>query len=227
MKILIIENKIRIIRPLREALEEQGHSCLVASDGLAGRKMMLSSQSDFIIIDSDLAKLNGLDLCKSIRSMNPDVPVILLVTNEPGGTMAEGFDAGADDCLLKPFEMDELLVRIRALIKRKSGKKTECKKVLSFADIEMNLDTRSVKRNNIDIDLTPKEFLLLEYMMRNQGKVLSKEEIAQNVWHRKVIREMNFVNVYINYLRNKIDKNFSRKTIHTKPWMGYILMVEE
>ncbi|MNL46425.1 Transcriptional activator protein CzcR [compost metagenome] len=138
----------------------------------------------------------------------------------------EGFDAGADDYLTKPFEMRELLVRIRALLKRSNTTINNIGFILKYADLEMNLQTKNVIRNKTEINLTPKEFKLLEYMLQNSERVLSRTEIAEKVWDTLFDTGTNFIDVYINYLRKKIDKNFDKKLIHTRSGMGFILKAE-
>lgn len=138
----------------------------------------------------------------------------------------EGFDAGADDYLVKPFEMRELLVRIRALLKRNQKNSGNISGILAYADLEMNLHTKIVKRNQQQINLTPKEFKLLAYLMQNPDRVLSRVEIADKVWETHFDTGTNFIDVYINYLRKKIDRNFDHKLIHTKSGMGFILKTE-
>ncbi len=227
MKILLVESKIRIARRIQESLEKEGHTVLLASDGQLGRKLMLSTNVDCVIINSELPKLNGIDLCRNIRSLKPEAIILMIFPSENAAAMSGGFDSGADDCLLQPLDTAELLARLNALMKRKIGNEAEIPKVIVYAGVELNLDNRTVKREGIEINLTPKEFLLLEYLMRNQGRVLLREEIAQNVWSTKLQPGMNFVDVYINYLRKKIDKPFSVKLIHTKHWVGYIFQVPE
>ncbi|MDR7131251.1 DNA-binding response OmpR family regulator [Algoriphagus sp. 4150] len=223
MKILIIEDDPRVAELIQRGLEEQGFIPTLAYDGLSGKKLAQQIDYDLIITDIILPKLDGLDLCKFIRQIKPNIPIIMLTALGTTDDKVEGFDAGADDYLVKPFEMRELLVRIRALLKRNNKTATGTGNVLTYADLEMNLHTKIVKRNGIEISLTPKEFNLLEYMLRNPERVLSRVEIAEKVWETNFDTGTNFIDVYINYLRKKIEKEFDKKLIHTKSGMGFIL----
>ncbi|PTS96139.1 DNA-binding response regulator [Pedobacter sp. HMWF019] len=225
-RFLLIEDDYRIAELIKRGLEEAGFETELASDGLEGKRLALSYTYSLIITDIILPGISGLDLCKQIREVNPDVPIIMLTALGTTDDKVEGFDAGADDYLVKPFEMRELLVRIRSLMKRNRVNERTDGFILKLADLEMNLYTKIVKRNQVEISLTPKEFKLLEYMMQNQGKVLSRVEIAENVWETHFDTGTNFIDVYINYLRKKVDKEFSKKLIHTKSGMGFILKEE-
>jgi DNA-binding response OmpR family regulator len=167
--------------------------------------------------------MNGYDLCKNIRSKNAQVPVIMLTALSALSDKIEGYDAGADDYILKPFEFKELLMKIRVLLKRTVNQNIPTGSLLKAADLEMNLDTKEVKRGDTAINLTAKEFQLLEYLMRNKNRVVSRSDIAVNVWDIDFDTNTNVIDVYINYVRNKIDKKFDRKLIHTQVGMGYIL----
>lgn len=226
MKILIIEDDTRVAELIQRGLEEQGFATDLAYDGLLGKKLALQNDYDLIITDIILPKMDGLDLCKEIRQARPDTPIIMLTAMGTTDDKVEGFDAGADDYLVKPFEMRELLVRIRVLLKRNTKYAGTSGFMLKISDLEMNLHTKMVKRNNTEINLTPKEFKLLGYMMQNPGRVLSRVEIAEKVWDTHFDTGTNFIDVYINYLRKKIDRNFDEKLIHTKPGMGFILKAE-
>ncbi len=226
MNILIIEDDQRISELIQRGLEEQGFTTALAYDGLSGKKLALQNNYDLIITDIILPKINGLDLCKQIRENRPDTPIIMLTALGTTDDKVEGFDAGADDYLVKPFEMRELLVRIRALLKRHNKTANNSGNTLKYADLEMNLHTKIVKRNGTEINLTPKEFNLLEYMLQNPERVLSRTEIAEKVWETHFDTGTNFIDVYINYLRKKIDKDFDKKLIHTKSGMGFILKEE-
>ncbi|MFN4146966.1 MAG: response regulator transcription factor [Runella sp.] len=226
MKILIIEDDQRVAELLKRGLEEQEFDIEVAYDGLLAKKLVLQKDYDLVITDIVLPQLDGLSFCKEIRQYKPDLPIIMLTALGTTDDKVEGFDAGADDYLVKPFEMRELVVRIRALIKRHQRKSTLTGNLLKYADLEMNLHTKTVKRNDHEIPLTPKEFSLLEYMLQNPERVLTRVEIAEKVWNMHYDTGTNFIDVYINYLRKKIDKAFDQKLIHTKAGMGFILKVE-
>ncbi|SEW51663.1 response regulator transcription factor [Chitinophaga arvensicola] len=227
MHILVIEDEQRVAEMIRKGLEEQGFRITLAYDGEMGKKLALNSTFDLIIMDIILPKINGLDLCKQIRSVLPDCPIIMLTALGTTDDKVEGFDAGANDYLVKPFDFRELHARIRALTKRNQGSQHTYSQgfLLRFADMEMNLQTKIVKREDVVIDLTPKEFRLLEYMMKNPERVLSRTEIAEKVWDT-FDSGTNFIDVYINYLRKKIDKNFPTKLIHTRSGMGFIFKAE-
>lgn len=223
LQILLIEDDQRVSELIKRSLEEQGFAVAIAYDGEMGKKSALHGDIDLLITDIILPKINGLDLCKEIRQTKPDLPIIMLTALGTTDDKVEGFDAGADDYLVKPFEMRELLVRIRSLLKRKNVNANISGFILKIADLEMNLNTKIVKRNNLEINLTPKEFKLLEYMLQNRNRILSRIEIAENVWETHFDTGTNFIDVYMNYLRKKIDKDFSKKLIHTKSGMGFIL----
>lgn len=227
MNILIIEDDTRIAELIQRGLQEQGFVPTLSYDGLSGKKLALQNDYDLIITDIILPKMDGLDLCKEIRQSKPDMPIIMLTALGTTDDKVEGFDAGADDYLVKPFEMRELLVRIRALLKRNNKTANNSGNILKYADLEMNLHTKIVKRDGIEISLTPKEFNLLEYMLQNPERVLSRVEIAEKVWDTHFDTGTNFIDVYISYLRKKIDKDFDKKLIHTKSGMGFILKNDE
>lgn len=222
---LIIEDEERIASLLQRGLEEQGMQVTICFDGLAGKKHALSYHYDIIITDILLPQMNGIDLCKEIRLQKPDIPIIMLTALGTTDEKVQGFDAGADDYLVKPFELRELIVRIKALLKRNQHHH-EMGFVLKYADLELNRHTKIVKRNNVEISLTPKELKLLEYMMLNTERVLSRSEIAENVWETNFDTGTNFIDVYINYLRKKVDKDYTVKLIHTKSGMGFIFKTE-
>jgi DNA-binding response OmpR family regulator len=224
MKVLIVEDDIRIAELIQRGLQEQGFVPTIAYDGLSGKKLVLQNDYDLIITDIILPKMDGLDLCKEIRKSKPDIPIIMLTALGTTDDKVEGFDAGADDYLVKPFEMRELFVRVRSLIKRYANNTSNLRvTVLKYADMEINTSTKTVIRGGREIDLTPKEFKLLEFMMNNPERVLPRTEIAEKVWDTHFDTGTNFIDVYINYLRKKIDKEFDNKLIHTKSGMGFIL----
>lgn len=222
MEILIIEDDQRVASLLKRGLEEHGFSSTVAYDGILGKKLAETKKFDLIITDIILPGIDGLRLCRELRDLLPDVPIIMLTALGTTDDKVEGFNAGADDYLVKPFEMRELVARIRALLKRnRTGNSPGF--LLKVADLEMDLQAKVAKRGEFTINLTPKEFKLLEYMMRNAGRVLSRTEIAEKVWDTHFDTGTNFIDVYINYLRKKIDRDFEEKLIHTKTGMGFIL----
>ncbi len=222
-EILIIEDDERLAGIIRRGLEEEGYATSVAFDGETGLKLALEKKYSLIISDIILPKINGLDLCREIRIHKPDIPIIMLTALGTTDDKVEGFDSGADDYLVKPFEFRELSARIRSLLKRADNQIIKKENVLKYADIEMNNQTKTVKRNNIEINLTPKEFNLLRYFLENPEKILSRTEISENVWDTHYDTGTNFIDVYINYLRTKIDKPFVKKLIHTRAGMGFML----
>jgi DNA-binding response OmpR family regulator len=224
MRILVIEDEERVAVPIKRGLEELGFSTTIAADGTAGLKMALGGSFDLVITDILLPGTNGIEVCKSIRRDLPDIPIIMLTALGTTDDKVEGFDSGANDYMVKPFDFRELYVRIRELLKRSHSAAGTTKMILlSAGGLEMNTRTMIVKRSDREINLTRKEFKLLEYMLNNQGRVLSRAEIAENVWETAFDTGTNFVDVYINYLRKKIDKGFDKKLIHTRPGIGFIL----
>lgn len=226
MKLLIIEDEQRVAALIKKGLEEHDYKVSLAFDGKAGQTLALTEKFDLIITDIILPKLSGIELCKQIRSANPHVPIIMLTASGTTDDKVEGFDAGADDYLVKPFDFRELHARIKVLLKRKELPATPTQ-LLIYADLEMNHQTKSVKRGDHQIELTPKEFKLLEFMMQNPERVLSRVEIADKVWSTHFDTGTNFIDVYINYLRKKVDKDFKNKLIHTKSGMGFIFKSSE
>ncbi len=222
LQVLLIEDEQRIAELIKRGLEEQGFTVMVAYDGETGKKLAISNDYDIIITDIVLPKISGIDLCKEVRLQKPNIPIIMLTALGTTNDKVEGFDAGADDYLVKPFDLRELHVRIRALLKRSNSNANVQGFILKYADLELNLHTKIVKRHSIEISLTPKEFKLLEYMMQNTERVLSRTEIAEKVWETTFDTGTNFIDVYINYLRKKIDRDFDVKLIHTKPGLGFI-----
>ncbi len=221
-RILIVEDEPKVASFVKLGLEKNGFSCEIAFDGSMGKRMFDSGDYDLIILDINLPYKNGFELCKEIRSSNQKIPVIMLTALGTTEDKLSGFDSGTDDYLLKPFEFRELLARIRSLFKRVSINETGGN-ILKFLDLEMNLDTYEVTRANRVIDLTQKEFALLEYLIRNKGRVVSRIDIAEKVWDIKFDTGTNIIDVYVNFLRKKIDKDFSQKLIHTQTGVGYIL----
>lgn len=222
MNVLIIEDDERVSELIQRGLKEQEFNAVVAYDGVSGKKQALLSDFDVIIMDIMLPYINGLDLCRQIRQVKPAIPIIMLTALGTTDDKIEGLDSGADDYLVKPFDFRELLARIRAVTKRSGNVIPKPYTVLKLADLELNPDTLIVTRDQKEINLTPKEFKLLEYLMQNSGRVLSRAEIAEKVWDTTFDTGTNFIDVYINYLRKKIDKDHAVKLIHTKPGIGFI-----
>lgn len=222
-KILIIEDEKKIATTLKKGLTENGYHVDLAFDGLIGKRLFESNNYDLLILDINLPGMNGYELCKAIRNTNQHIPIIMLTAMNTTEDKIEGFDNGTDDYIIKHFEFKELLVRIRALLKRTMNQQLPTGNILKVADLEMNLDTKEVKRADQPITLTAKEFQLLEYFMRNRNRVLSRADIAERVWEIDFDTQTNVIDVYVNYLRNKIDKKFDTRLIHTQVGMGYIM----
>lgn len=221
-RILVVEDEPKVASFVKRGLEENGFSCEIAFDGLMGKRMFDAGDYDLIILDLNLPYKNGIELCIEIRTSNQKIPVIMLTALRTTEDKLAGFDSGADDYLVKPFEFRELLARIRSLLKRISIAETGGN-ILTFLDLEVNLNTYEVLRSEKKIDLTPKEFALLVYLLRNKGRVVSRIDIAEKVWDINFDTGTNIIDVYVNFLRKKIDKDFSQKLIHTQTGVGYIL----
>lgn len=221
--ILIIEDDRRLAEIIQRGLETNDYPAHVAYDGRMGLKLALANDYALIISDIVLPEMNGLDLCRKIRVNKPEVPVLMLTALGTTDDKVEGFDAGADDYLIKPFEFRELLARIRALLKRAGNVRVGATPFLVYEDLEMDIHRKTARRAGKDIALTPKEFKLLEYMVRNPERVIPRSELAEKVWDTHFDTGTNFIDVYINYLRKKIDKPFGKKMIHTRAGMGFLL----
>ncbi len=222
MKILVVEDESKVADFLRKGLEEQGHFVDVAYDGQLGEKLAIRNEYDLMILDVILPYFNGYELCRRIRNKKPVVPILMLTALGTTEDKVSGFDAGADDYLVKPFEFEELLARIRALVKRSTGV-LHTSSIIKIADLELNLDKKIAQRGKTKIELTAKEFSLLEFLMKNKGRVLSRADIAEKVWDITFDTGTNVVDVYINILRKKLDKDFEKKLIHTRIGLGYSL----
>jgi DNA-binding response OmpR family regulator len=222
MKILVVEDEAKVADFLRKGLEEQGHFVEVAYDGQMGEKLAVRNDYDIMILDVILPWFNGYELCRRIRDKKPVVPILMLTALGTTEDKVLGFDAGADDYLVKPFEFKELLARIKALVKRSTGV-LHTSVVIKVSDLELNLDKKTAKRGNSTIQLTAKEFSLLEFLMKNKGRVVSRADIAEKVWDITFDTGTNVVDVYINILRKKLDKDFEKKLIHTRIGLGYCL----
>ncbi|MFN0176560.1 MAG: response regulator transcription factor [Saprospiraceae bacterium] len=224
MRALLIEDEPKTLQSLRQGLEEHGWTVNTASDGLIGLRLALQSNYDVIVSDITMPGMSGLELCSQLRNEGIFTPILLLTALSNTDDKVTGLDAGADDYLAKPFEFKELLARIKALARRTSASlRTE--NVLRFDDLEQDLDAKTVHRAGQEIMLTPREFALLEFFLRNPGKVLSKTEIAEKVWDVDFDTGTNVIEVYVNYLRNKMDKGFEQKLIHTHFGQGYVLKI--
>jgi two-component system copper resistance phosphate regulon response regulator CusR len=222
INILIVEDEVKIADSLKQGLSENGFYTQVAYDGQIGRRLFRHGIFNLVLLDIKLPGISGYELCKEIRTIDPNVPIIMLTAMNTVDDKIEGFDAGADDYIIKPFDFRELLVRIKALLKRLYTHVIPGAQ-LKAADITMNLDSKEVTRDSKAITLTAKEFQLLEYFLRNKNRVLSRADIALNVWDIDFDSGTNVIDVYVNYLRKKIDKGFETPLIHTQVGMGYVL----
>lgn len=218
---MVIEDEPKVVSFLKQGLEEQGYDIDVAYDGQMGERLATKEYYDLILLDVILPHINGIELCRKIRKTNENVSILMLTALGTTDDKVEGFDAGADDYLVKPFEFKELLARIKALTKRSSGV-IHASNTLKVGDLELDLNKKVAKRMGKTIELTAKEFSLLEYLMKNRGKVVSRGDISEKVWDINFDTGTNVVDVYVNILRKKIDKDFETKLIHTRIGMGYI-----
>ncbi|MGM9507787.1 response regulator [Larkinella sp. GY13] len=225
MKILVVEDEPKTLNAIRQGLEETQFEVDIAYDGLIAKRLALKNSYAVIITDVIIPGLNGFELIRQLRAQGVTTPILLLTALGESSDKVMGFDAGTDQYLTKPFQFAELLARVRSLTKR-STQVAMTAQTLRFAGIEMNLDAKTVRRDGQVIDLTAREFALLEYLLRNQGRVMSKVDIAERVWDLNFDAGTNVVEVYINYLRKKIDKDFPKKLIHTQFGMGYVLKEE-
>ena len=221
MKILIVEDEPKVASFLKKGLDENNYDTEVAYDGLSGEKLAQQYKYDLFILDIIIPGINGLELCKRIKRLYPNVPVLMLTALGTTDDKIIGFDAGASDYLVKPFEFRELLARVKVLL-RKTDQQPEITNILTVDDLELDLEKKVARRGSTYIDLTAKEFSLLEYFMRNTGRVLSRIDIAEKVWDIKFDFGTNVVDVYVNFLRKKIDKGHDKKLIHTRVGFGYV-----
>jgi two-component system, OmpR family, copper resistance phosphate regulon response regulator CusR len=225
MKILVVEDDPKTLMAIQQGLIESFYEVDIAYDGLIAKQLAMKNAYNCIITDVIMPGLNGRMFAQELRQAGNQTPILILSALGDSDDKVAGFDAGADQYLVKPFQFTELLARVRALTKRGTNALIT-HDILKFADLELNLDTKIVQKGTQNIDLTALEFRLLEYFMRNQGRVLSKNQIADNVWDVNFDKGTNYIEVYINYLRKKIDRNFDKKLIHTVFGMGYILREE-
>jgi len=223
MHILVVEDEKKVASFIKRGLEAANYSVDVEHDGETGLSRLLKTDYDLVILDVMLPRVDGLSLMKEIRQQRIEVPVLLLTARVTVADRVMGLDLGADDYLTKPFAFEELLARVRALLRRGAA---AVPAVLAIADLRLDPATREVTRSNQRIDLTPKEYALLEFLLRRREQVLSRAVIAQHVWGVNYDTFTNVIDVYVNYLRNKIDDGFEPKLIHTVRGVGYVLKEE-
>lgn len=222
MNLLLVEDEPSVVSVISRGLSDEGFTVSIAPDGLIGKQMAIENQFDLIILDIMLPGINGLELCKIIKEQKPNTPIIMLTALGTTENVVNGLDNGADDYLIKPFKFAELFARIRMLLRRYHGVVSQ-DQIISVADLQINLSAKTVKRNQQEIILTATEYRLIEYMAKNKSKILSRIDILENVWDIDFNLGTNVVDVYVNYLRKKIDKNSDQKLIHTAVGLGYIL----
>ena len=220
MRIILIEDEKNLSNIIKKGLQEEGYSVDVAYDGEEGLYMAENLPADVIVLDIMLPKLDGLTILKTIRGKGIKTPVVLLTAKDAVFDKIKGLDTGADDYLTKPFEFGELLARIRALLRRIGEQKSP---VIIIDDLEINTASHKVKRAGKKIDLSPREYAILEYLAYNKDRVLTRIEITEHIYDESFDLDSNIVDVYINYLRTKIDKDSDKKLIHTIRGTGYML----
>ena len=220
MRVLLIEDDTAIARSLKEGLEDEAYAVDVANDGSEGYRTAVADEYDVIILDIMLPEMNGYEVCRALRNDGNKTPILMLTARDTERDIVEGLDTGADDYLAKPFSFDVLLARIRALLRRPNEKLEE---ILQVGDLKLDPSSKKVTRASQEINLTAKEYGVLEYLMRNKGKVLSKEQIISHVWDFDADVLPNNVELFIMFLRRKIDKPFKSKLIHTVSGFGYKL----
>lgn len=225
ISILLVEDDSKLGKTIQQELIDNGYETDLAFDGKIAESMFSSKAYQLILLDINIPHQNGWELCKIIRSSNKDIPIIMLTALGEIQDKMEAFKAGADDYLVKPFHLNELLARIKVFIKR-MNKVEQLDDILTIQDLTLNASTRSVTRAGQEIKLTTKEFLLLELLLRNKGRVISKSTIAEKIWNINFETGTNTIEVYINFLRNKIDKPFQSHLIQTKSGFGYIIREE-
>ncbi|MHC4695485.1 MAG: response regulator [Planctomycetota bacterium] len=224
MRLLVVEDNPKMARIVRQGLIENGYAVDVAHTGRDGEQMAATEPYDAIILDVMLPEQDGMQACANLRRRRVTTPILMLTALSTTGDKVKGLDAGADDYLTKPFEFDELLARVRALLRRGQAQGASN---LKFADLEIDLLARKVTRAERRIKLTAKEFALLEYFMRNPNRVLSRTSIGEHVWDMNFDSDSNVIDVYVSMLRRKMDKGFEQRLIHTVIGTGYVLQTEE
>ena len=222
MKILVVEDEKKVASFIKRGLEQEGYIVDVVDDGVSGESHAETNEYDVVVLDIMLPSKSGLDVLKSLKEKKVKSAVLLLTARDTVEDRVTGLNLGADDYLTKPFAFEELLARVRALSRRSSGAAAE----LKFEDLSLDPVTRKAMRDGVEIDLTLKEYALLEYLLRNPNRVLSRTLIAENVWKQSFDTETNVVDVYINHLRNKLDKPPYKRLIHTVRGVGYVLKKE-
>ncbi|RSK44368.1 response regulator transcription factor [Hymenobacter perfusus] len=225
MKILLVEDEPKVASFLHQGLTEQHHTVDLAADGVLGLRLAQANSYDLLILDTLLPGLSGLEVCRQVRAHDTSVPILMLTALGETDDKIRGLDAGADDYLVKPFAFQELLARIRALTRRRHDSPS-ANSVLRLADLSLDPSRKLVQRAGQTIQLTAREFALLEYLLRSQNRVVSRVDILEHVWETSFDTGSNVIDVYINFLRKKLDKDFTPKLIHTLVGMGYVMKEE-
>lgn len=223
MRLLVIEDNPKMARLLRQGLTENGYAVDVVASGHEGEELAAGHTYDAIVLDVMLPDLDGLQACANLRRRRVATPILMLTALSTTGDKVKGLDTGADDYLTKPFELEELLARLRALLRRGKGQGST---TLEFADLKLDLLTRRVTRGGAQIKLSSREFALLEFFMRNPDRVLSRTSIAEHVWDMNFDSDSNVIDVYVSMLRRKMDRDFEPRLIHTIVGSGYVLRVD-
>ncbi|MCW4469316.1 response regulator transcription factor [Flavobacterium sp. MFBS3-15] len=222
MKLLIVEDEPQLLSLIRKGLSEQNHDVSAALDGSTALQLLQDNRFDVVVLDVMLPDINGIEICRRLRAAGNFVPILMLTALDSSENIVSGLNSGADDYMAKPFKFTELEARINALARR-AGQSQKPAERIKVEDLEIDLSTKKVTRAGDAIQLTAKEFLLLYYLAKNSGIILSREKILDNVWNINFDMNTNVVDVYINYLRKKIDKPYAQKLIHTLKGLGYTL----
>lgn len=217
--ILVVEDDKGLQKYLRELLLDNGYSVHTVSDGIEALNFFAKTEPDLIVLDLGLPNMSGEAVCAEIRKKNKSLPIIILTAKDAVNDVVQGLDLGADDYMTKPFVADEFLARIKARLRRQGGEEA----LLKVADLELNSKTLEAKRNGEQIQLTPQEFKLLQYLMNNKGRILTREMILSRIWLYSSDVETRVVDVYMGYLRKKIDKNYPHKLLHSVRGFGYVI----
>jgi len=225
LEILLVEDESSVISLIQRGLKYEDFQISVANDGLSGLKLASSKKFDLIILDVMLPQMNGLDVCRQIRSFDKNVPILILTALDQTEDVVEAFNRDADDYMTKPFQLEELKARIHRQL-RKSNSNNSSNQLIQVDDLILDRSSKYVSRDGKAITLTATEFRLLEYLMVNKNKVISRMDILEEVWEMDINMSTNVVDVYVNYLRKKVDKQYEKKLIHTVIGMGYVMRNE-
>ncbi len=223
MRILVVEDEKKVGSFIKKGLEEENYAVDIAYDGEEGLTLAQINEYDLILLDIMLPRLDGMEVLRQIRRNGSNVPILMLTAKDSVEDIVSGLNGGSDDYLTKPFSFDELVARVRALLRRKAKEKMD---ILTVGDLSLSTSTHRVKRGGREIELTAKEYALLEYFMRNPNRVLTRVLITEHVWDYHFDPSTNVIDVYVNYLRKKIDQGFEKKLIHTIRGSGYIMKDE-